>query len=437
MGQRIAIATIGTQGDIQPYVALSICLKARGHTVIMGAPDDFEAFITSHDIEFCPLGSDIHAFLKDTQFENAMSQNILVNAPSLLLRGQEIVDTAARQAWGMSQGADIILLNMNTSFGIDIADALRVPAIMAAPQPLNTTEEFPLCAYRGPSFGKAFNRLSYAAMDVQQAYYNLPRNKFRREHLGLKPARLGGFFKDNFGKDLPVLYAFSRHVVPRPKDWPQSAKITGYWQLADNTGWQASDAFERFLAAGAPPIYVGFGSMPFGARRNTEILYAAVARWGGRVVVARGWGGIDPNQANENIFVIENAPHDKLFERVAGVVHHGGAGTTAAGLQAGKPTFVVPQTVDQPYWGSRVHDLGCGPEPVPLRKLTPDDLTAAFVALGTSTRYRANAGKISERLKAEDGASNAADLIEASFGTASNDDAGDGTARPGSERRAP
>ncbi|NOZ32279.1 MAG: glycosyltransferase family 1 protein [Alphaproteobacteria bacterium] len=436
MGKRIAIATIGTQGDIQPYVALSICLLARGHSVVLGAPDDFEEFVTGHGIEFCSLGSDIHAFLKDTQFENAMSQNILVNAPSLLLRGQEIVDTAARQAWSMAQGADIILLNMNTSFGIDIADALQVPAIMAAPQPLNTTEEFPLCAYRGPSFGKTFNRLSYAAMDVQQAYYNLPRNKFRREHLGLKSARLGGFFKDNFGKDLTVLYAFSRHVVPRPKDWPPSAKITGYWTLADNSGWQASAGFERFLAAGEPPIYVGFGSMPFGARRNTEILHAAVERWGGRVVVARGWGGIDPDQASSNIFVIDNAPHDKLFDRVAGVVHHGGAGTTAAGLQAGQPTFVVPQTVDQPYWGSRVYDLGCGPEPVQLRKLTPDNLTDAFAALSSSKKYRRNAQKIAERLNAEDGAANAADLIEGCLGAAGNDDQETGVNRSGDELRA-
>ncbi|MEO5806668.1 glycosyltransferase [Devosia sp.] len=410
--KRIALVTIGTQGDVQPYLALAISLKKRGYSVVLGASEEFEDMVTSYGIEFHSLGPSIQAFLQQSRFENAMSQSMLINGPSLLRQGQQIVDTAARHAWTMCQGADALILNMNTSFGIDIAEALHIPAIMVALQPLNSTSEFPLCMYYGADFGPAFNRLSYTAMTVQQIYYNLPRNKLRRELMGLDSRKNGGFFKNTDGTPLNTLYAYSSMVSPRPRDWPKTAVVTGFWQLPDISDWQPSAAFQKFLSEGPAPVYIGFGSMPFGAERNTQILKEAVKQWGGRAVVARGWGGINPNDLPDTIFAIEKAPHDKLFKYVSAVVHHGGAGTTSAGLHLGRPTFVVPQTVDQPYWGRRVYELGCGPKPVRLRKLTPEILAGALEDLSTSADYRRNAAALSEELQAEDGTDKAIKVIE-------------------------
>jgi UDP:flavonoid glycosyltransferase YjiC (YdhE family) len=412
MVKRIAIATIGTQGDVQPYLALAVALKEKGYSVILGATAEFEPVARSYDIEFHSLGPSIQAFLQTSRFDKAMSQNLLLNAPALLRQGQRIVDTAAREAWHMAQGADAIILNMNTSFGIDIAEALGIPAIMAALQPLNATSEFPLCIYYSPTFGPAFNKLSYTAMTVQQIYYNLPRNKLRRELMGLESRKKGGFFRNTDGTPLTTLYAYSALVSPRPRDWPRNALVTGYWQLKDRSDWQPSPEFKAFLSAGEAPIYIGFGSMPFGAERNTQILKQAVKAWGGRAVVARGWGGINPNDLPDTIFAFDRAPHDKLFQYVSAVVHHGGAGTTSAGLHLGKPTFVVPQTVDQPYWGRRVYELGCGPKPVRLRKLTPEILADALNDLSTNAKYRANAQAVGEKLSAENGTDRAIRIIE-------------------------
>ncbi len=412
LAKRIAIATIGTQGDVQPYVALAVVLKQRGYDVVLGTNADFETLVTNHGVEFFSLGSNIQTFLQQSNFEHAMSQNLLVNMPALLVDGQKIVETAGRHAWTMAQGADAIIMNMNASFGIDIAEALDIPAIMTALQPLNTTREFPLCAYDVPDLGPAFNRLSYAVASVQQAYYDLPRDRLRKELMGLRPRKKGGFFKDSTGHNLVTLYAFSPLVSPRPRDWPKSAIVTGYWQLHDNSGWEPSERFKKFLSEGSKPVYIGFGSMPFGAKRNTQILKEAVAEWGGRAVVARGWGGIDPEDLPDSIYAIARAPHDKLFQHVAAVVHHGGAGTTAAGLHAGRPTFVVPQTLDQPYWGRRVRELGCGPTPVPLRKLTAPKLARALDELVTRKDYSAAAHAVSVLLNAEDGPGRAIRHIE-------------------------
>ncbi|GLQ57898.1 glycosyltransferase [Devosia nitrariae] len=413
MVKRIAVCTIGTQGDVQPYLALAIALKARGYSVVLGASEDFQDMIEGYGIEFQSLGASIQNFLQQSRFENAMSQSMLINGPSLLRQGQQIVDIAARRAWTMCQGADAIILNMNTSFGIDIAEALRIPAIMSALQPLNSTSEFPLCMYYvGSDFGKAFNRLTYTAMTVQQIYYNLPRNKLRRELMGLDARLMGGLFRNTDGSPLTTLYAYSAIVSPRPRDWPKTAIVTGYWSLHDRSNWQPSPEFQAFLAKGEAPVYIGFGSMPFGAQRNTQILKEAVRAWGGRAVVARGWGGIDPSDLPENIFAIEKAPHDKLFKYVSAVVHHGGAGTTSAGLHLGRPTFVVPQAVDQPYWGRRVYELGCGPKPVRLRKLTPEILAEALKDLTSNVSYRRRAAAVAEELQAEDGTGKAIRVIE-------------------------
>nr|WP_314260343.1 glycosyltransferase [uncultured Devosia sp.] len=410
--KRIALVTIGTQGDVQPYLALAIALKERGYSVVLGASEEFQGMVEGYGIEFHTLGPSIQSFLNQQRFENAMSQSMLINGPSLLRQGQQIVDTAARHAWRMCQGADMLILNMNTSFGIDIAEALRIPAIMVALQPLNSTSEFPLCMYYGADFGPAFNKLTYATMTVQQIYYNLPRNKLRRELMGLEARKNGGFFRNTDGTYLTTLYPYSTVVSPRPRDWPKGAIVTGYWQLKDRTDWQPSPEFQKFLSEGEAPVYIGFGSMPFGAERNTKILKEAVAMWGGRAVVARGWGGINPQDLPDSIFAIEKAPHDKLFKYVSAVVHHGGAGTTSAGLHLGRPTFVVPQIVDQPYWGRRVYEMGCGPKPVRLRKLTSEILAGALADLSTNEDYRRNAADIAEQLHGEQGTDKAIKVIE-------------------------
>ena len=410
--KRAVFATIGTRGDVQPYLALAVAMQQHGYSVVFGATEEFEPLIASYGIEFHSLGPSIVDFLHESRFEKAMSQSMLVNGPALLRRGQRILDVAARRAWVMAQGADVILLNMNVSFGIDIAEALDVPVIMMALQPLTSTSEFPFCAYDGPDFGKTFNQLTHSVTVFQQAYYDLPRNKLRRELMGLERRKKGGFFKDTKGRHLTTLYAYSPKISPRPRDWPKTAIVTGYWQLPDNTGWEPSPSFQAFLEAGPAPIYIGFGSMPFGAERNTKILKDAMAMWGGRAVVARGWGGINPDDLPQSVFAFDSAPHDKLFEYVAGVVHHGGAGTTSAGLHAGKPTFVVPQTVDQPYWGRRVFELGCGPAPVRLRRLTPESLADNLRNLAQNPTFAENAGRIGAELKSEDGTGKAIRHVE-------------------------
>lgn len=188
--------------------------------------------------------------------------------------------------------------------------------------------------------------------------------------------------------------------------------MTGTWFLDRRTDWEPDDDLKRFLEHGDPPIYIGFGSLPWNAERNTGLVIDALDRWGGRAILATGWGGLELETAPANVHVINNAPHEMLFPHVSAVVHHGGSGTTASGLRAGLPTFVIPIVGDGQYWGARVADLGAGPKPIAMRQLDSKMLASRFDDLTSNALYRRQAENLGNRISSENGVETAASAIE-------------------------
>jgi sterol 3beta-glucosyltransferase len=201
--------------------------------------------------------------------------------------------------------------------------------------------------------------------------------------------------------DWPICHGFSPAVVPRPGDWPDTAHVTGYWWPARPPRWQPPDQLVDFLAAGPPPVFVGFGSMTPTHERLHDIVAAAVERAGVRAVVQSGWAGLRP--AGDDILLVGDLPHDWLFPRMAAVVHHAGAGTTGAGLRAGVPAVAVPVLLDQPFWADRLHRLGVAPRPLPLHELTTGTLADALRSCLDRPTYRNRATELARRIRADDG----------------------------------
>jgi UDP:flavonoid glycosyltransferase YjiC (YdhE family) len=180
--------------------------------------------------------------------------------------------------------------------------------------------------------------------------------------------------------------------------------VTGYWFLDAPIGWQPSPELVAFLDSGPTPVYVGFGSMAFhDVARQTTIVLQALQLTGQRAIVATGWGGLKSEEAPASILVVDAVPHDWLFPRVAAVVHHGGAGTTGAGLRAGKPTVVCPFVGDQTFWGRRVAALGVGPQPIPQWRLTAERLAEAIQCAVTDEGIRQRAAALGATIRAENG----------------------------------
>jgi UDP:flavonoid glycosyltransferase YjiC (YdhE family) len=213
------------------------------------------------------------------------------------------------------------------------------------------------------------------------------------------------------------LGAYSQTAIPHPSDWSDDVHITGYWFQDAPSEWHPSIELEEFLAEGPPPVYVGFGSM---GGRNPEdfaaIVLQALEKSGQRGLLLTGWGGMNVMRVPDHVFVLNAAPHNWLFPRMAAVVHHGGAGTTAEGLRAGVPTVIVPFIVDQSFWGNRVKDLGVGPKPIPAKKLTADKLASAIEKATTDSKMKERAVALGKAIRAEEGVNNAVKIVQQYLG---------------------
>jgi sterol 3beta-glucosyltransferase len=404
----VAILTIGTRGDVQPFVALGAGLREAGHQVTLVTGKGFEGLVSGRGLRYAALDLDVLELASSPEGRAAMRS---VRGALRLMRQltpawrQMLVDE-----WEAARGADAVVYHPKALGGYHIAEALGVPGFLALPVPaLSPTRAFPTPALPLPDLGARFNRSSYALFfRSTTAPYRRMINRWRKNTLGLPPLSPLRSELELRGEPITKLYCCSPSIVSAPADWDHSSALTGYWFLDGRGEWQPPEGLAAFLEDGSPPVFVGFGAAapdPDGSRAAAR---AALERLGLRGVLATGRSGIP----SPGVIEIEGAPHDWLFPRMAAVVHHGGAGTTAEGLRAGKPTAVFPSNLgDQLFWGRRVHALGVGPEPVPQKKLTAGRLVGAIRAVTESARTRKRAAELGEKIRRENGVARAIELI--------------------------
>jgi sterol 3beta-glucosyltransferase len=336
---------------------------------------------------------------------------------SMLTRAKSITREMLGDSWAAAQAArpDLIIFHPKGMGGAHIAEKLGIPAILALPVPmLVPTAQFVALGIPDLRLGSWFNKFSYKVVHKGYRIFDGVINEFRQEQLGLgKLPKSANPLQTADGRPLPVLHGYSELIWPRPPDWPDNAYVTGYWFLDHPEDWQPPAELSAFLDAGEAPVYVGFGSMSGqNPKRLAKIVLGALQKANVRGILATGWGGLEAGSLPDTIFKIDSVPHDWLFPRVAAVVHHGGAGTTAAGLRAGRPTVICPYVIDQPYWGARVHALGAGSKPIPQKKLTAQNLASAIRDVLSTPSIRHNAEVLGQTMGREDGIGNAIRLIE-------------------------
>jgi sterol 3beta-glucosyltransferase len=297
---------------------------------------------------------------------------------------------------------------------------LKIPLIRTHLVPVTPTSTFPSVGIPQtlPNLGGAFNLLSWQLV-LQMLWMGVGPvfDKARKKVLGLPGSSFNETYRPRSSKDCPIFYGFSPSVIPAPADWNEDIHVTGYWFLDPTEEWTPPPPLLDFLQAGPAPVYIGFGSM---SSRNPEetadLVINALKKTGQRALLFSGWGGLQKEDLPDSVLMIEATPHAWLFPRVSAVVHHGGAGTTAAGLRAGVPSIVIPFNFDQPFWGQRVHQLGVGPKPIPRSKLTVDRLVQAIQETVTDKCMRQRAAELGSKIRADDGIANAVGIIERNFG---------------------
>jgi sterol 3beta-glucosyltransferase len=412
---RITLLSVGTHGDVEPCLALALGLGRAGYDVTLAAGTNFESFVTGRGVRFAPIRADYLAWLQSDEGRALLARRgpvrLFGRLPECVWEMKRRTMEDAREA---ARGADAIVYHSKVLGAYDVAEKMGVPTLMAEFMPHVPTSRFPSPLAPRLPLGRAYNRLSYRLARLWQLPQRGLRNRWRVAALGLPPKP---WYADDLrrrGRALPVLYAFSPHVLPRPDDWPASATVTGFWFLNPPTAWSPPADLQAFLDAGPPPVYVGFGSMVSrDARRVTGVVVEALRKTGQRGVLAAGWGGLAKAGLPDTVFPVDAVPHAWLFPRVAAVVHHGGMGTTAAGLRAGRPTVVCPFFHDQPFWGRRVWELGAGPRPVPQAVLSADRLAAAIRAATEDEGVRQRAAALGAKIRAEDGVARAVGVVQA------------------------
>jgi sterol 3beta-glucosyltransferase len=411
----ITILTGGSRGDTQPYIALGLALKQRGCEVRIATHENYETFVRGHGLDFHPIRGDVTTV---TSSEDGREATRADNPLKVLLSFKKLkalVFDLQQDFFDACNGASAIVYHPGITIGYFAAQHMKIPSIFAAPFPMSPTQEYPaLLFYNFPRLGGTFNLMTHHIFEqiMWQASGSAVKDFWKKE-FGHAPQNFTCPFGKQISRTHPTIISCSNHIFPKPRDWPEHVHNTGYWFLNEEAGWKPSNDLLEYLQNGEPPVYVGFGSIgdPTQIAQTTKMIIDALKQSGQRGILATGWSGMSRVESiPEDIFVLESAPHSWLFPRMKVVVHHGGAGTTAAGLRAGVPSIIIPHGNDQFAWGQRVHELGVGPKPIPRKKLSAERLSKAIHAALTDD-VRSKARELGGKIQNEDGAGVAAEII--------------------------
>ncbi|HMQ31525.1 MAG TPA: glycosyltransferase [Chloroflexaceae bacterium] len=423
----LALLAIGSRGDVQPFAALALALRRAGHAARLVGLADYAGLATDYGLPYTAVVGSAAELMDRELVHGALDAAggalPLGFARRFLAQVEPLVARLCAECLRACAGAGALVASTLGLYpGLFVAERLGLPLVPAHFHPQGATGTMPDVSFAAPPpwapLAGLYNRATHglAAHGLWQLLRG-PLNRARRE-AGLAPLGAPALWA-RVRRPAPLtLYGYSAAVAPPPADWPPGRLVTGYWALEAPAGWAPPPELARFLAAGPPPVYLGFGSVLAGRdpAAVTALLVEALRRAGRRGLIYRGaWGDLAPGALPEGVMAIDATPHDWLFPRVAAVVTHGGAGTVAAALRAGAPVVCVPSYGDQRFWGRRVAALGVGPPPIPRRELEAGRLAAAIGAACADGAMREQAAAIGAALWAEDGAARAAEALDAAL----------------------
>ncbi|HRQ33586.1 MAG TPA: glycosyltransferase [Anaerolineales bacterium] len=406
----ITILTYGSRGDVQPFLPLSVKLISRGHSVKLAAPSRFKDLVEGYGIPFVPLlGDPGTAILRINNARNNIFKMLREGFAHALEVGADVFQQSADAC----KDADLIIHAFSHAVdGHTRAREMKIPDVHVQTFPMFApTGDYPSVVLPDLKL-RALNYFTHV-VGIKIIWW-LSRFGFRQISRRAELPNRTLYFPfddDPFRPPTLMLCAWSPSLIPPSKEWSANVHMTGYFFFDETESFQPSTEFQKFLDAGDPPVCVSFGSMVNrDAEKIDRIIRESLTKTSQRGIILSGWGGAHKNSSS-NLLYLDSAPHDWLLPRCNMLIHHGGAGTVAAGLRAGIPQVIVPFMTDQPFWARRVHAVGVAPKPILVKRLSVERLTQAIIeASGDNIRQCARA--LGQSINKEDGVTRVVELVE-------------------------
>lgn len=407
---KITILTYGSRGDVQPFLPLSRRFIEEGHSVKLAAPLRFKNLLEEHQIEFVPLAGDPEDLSRRL---NDAGNNFVQLLRGLMNHAVEMGADVWRQTEEVCQDADLIIHTFTHAAGAHtLAREKNIPDIHIQTFPMFTpTGDYPniMMPHRMPRLLNRFTHQFSSKITWWTSRLSFERVRHRA---GLLKRKLyWPFDNDPLRPPTPILCAWSPSVLPPSRDWPPHVHVTGYFFFPPEKMHRTPAEVSSFLQEGEAPVCITFGSMVNRDKERIDgIVREALEKTANRGIILSGWSRLQES-SSRNLLYLEAAPHDWLLPRCKLVIHHGGAGTTGAGLRAGIPNIVVPFMGDQPFWGDRVHAIGAGPKPILVQDLSVEKLTQTMMEAERES-FHQRARSIGQQISSEEGTGEAVKWIE-------------------------
>jgi sterol 3beta-glucosyltransferase len=398
-GSGFIIPTIGTRGDVQPYIALALGLQAAGHAVTVASHPCMRTLVNSYGVEFSPMGPDIDIGAETARIR-ARSPHWVVGFMRVMRFSFAMLEQSHEDLLELCRSAEVVIIS-HTAAGSIEADQLHKPAVSVTLTP----QAIPANDPDASLLNRALMKAAGAGMGLMMSR---PLDRIRKR-FGVPPMGSTGITSPELN-----LIPLSPSVSPPNPLWETRHRMTGFWFAPSPAAWEPPADLLEFLESGKPPLVISLGAMAISGEDAFEaarITLDALEQAGERAVI-QGW--VEPMQQlelPENVFHAGSIPHDWLLARASGIVHHGGFGTTAAGLRAGIPTLVIPHIIDQFIWGQKVAELGVGPAAIPRTRLASGKMADALGEMASAGMVE-RAAELGAAIRAEpDGVAEAVRLI--------------------------
>jgi sterol 3beta-glucosyltransferase len=403
---KITICTIGSRGDVQPFLILGEYLARSGHRVKVCSAALYTSLAKDYDVEYVPFPGDYSSLVYSDAMKKVLGRNPFRIRKRLKEQVFPVIESSLDTFFELSKWADLVLYHPKTlvdSFGYLFPEKL----IKAYVVPLIT----PTRAFASPvlsflSLPWFLNKLSFRISNMLYSTVKTPVRNFSRRHDLNERFRL---------QPTPVIYGISPAFLPKPRDYPEDHCYTGFW-FESRHSERLEGGILSFLDTEVKKLVITFGSMPYTSRIPIDtFITALIEKVRVNIVVVKGWGL--RNQCirqNKHVLVVDTVPFHGLFPLADAVLHHGGAGTTAAALRSGLPMMITPVLYpfgDQLFWGKRVHELGLGVKPVPLKRLKVKNFVDSVAEL-LNNDYSENTALIQKMLSTENGLKKSLEIIE-------------------------